>query len=85
MTILISAVLFALVFEAYNFHKESLVKEEKFLKVEAEANTLEAENERLKGEINYFSNKDNLEKELRSRFNYRKPDEKLIIVVPPTQ
>jgi cell division protein FtsB len=43
---------------------------------------LEKENEETDKEIKYFSNPDNLLKELRSKFNYRFPGEKFIIVVP---
>ncbi len=38
--------------------------------------------DRLRAELEYFSRPENLEKELRLRFNYRKIDEKMIIVVP---
>ena len=44
--------------------------------------SLEKENEKLRQDIEYFSRPENLEKELRARFNYRKPDEKLMIFVP---
>jgi cell division protein FtsB len=36
----------------------------------------------LHEELKYFKRPENLEKELRARFNYREPDEKTIIVVP---
>jgi len=36
----------------------------------------------LDEKIEYFSEPRNLEKELRARFNYRLPFEKLIIVIP---
>ena len=44
---------------------------------------LEEENKNLQEDAAYFQNPQNLEKELRSRFNYKKQGEKLIIVVPP--
>lgn len=40
------------------------------------------ENADLQLDIEYFSHPENLEKELKSKFNYKKPDEKMIIVVP---
>lgn len=43
------------------------------------------DSEKLKADLEYFLKPSNLEKELRSRFNYRKPDEKLIIIVPESQ
>lgn len=45
--------------------------------------SFQGENSRFLADLEYFSNPDNLEKELRSRFNFKKPGEKLIIVVPP--
>jgi len=40
------------------------------------------ENANLESDIEYFSHPENLEKELKARFNYKKPDEKMMIVVP---
>lgn len=40
------------------------------------------ENSDLKSEIEYFSIPENLEKELKSRFNYKEVGEKMMIVVP---
>ena len=51
-------------------------------KIQAQASVLEVENEMLIKDINYFSRDENLAKELKSKFNYRAPDEKLIILVP---
>ena len=47
-----------------------------------ELNRLEAETAKLTDDIEYYSDPHNLEKVLRAQFNYRAPDEKLIIVVP---
>lgn len=44
--------------------------------------SLEKENTMLRAEIEYFSKPENLEKEFRARFNYKKPGEEMIIVVP---
>ena len=43
---------------------------------------LSKENSELNSEIEYFSVPENLEKELKARRNYRKPDEKMMIIVP---
>ncbi|NCO15467.1 hypothetical protein GW816_00990 [Candidatus Wolfebacteria bacterium] len=40
------------------------------------------ENADLQSDIEYFSHPENLEKELKSRFNYKKPGEKMMIIVP---
>lgn len=38
--------------------------------------------QKTSSDLNYFLNPANLEKELRARFNYKLPSEKLIIIVP---
>ena len=54
----------------------------KFEAISAKANSLIEENRKVKSEIEYFSVPENLEKELKSKYNYKQPDEKMIIVVP---
>ncbi|MCX6702833.1 MAG: hypothetical protein NTW60_03130 [Candidatus Wolfebacteria bacterium] len=44
--------------------------------------SLKLENESLLAEIKYFSNPENLSKELKSKFNYRSGDEKMMIIIP---
>ncbi len=46
--------------------------------------TLTTENTKLEGDVEYFGNDENLEKELKSKFNYVEPGEKLMIIVPGT-
>lgn len=48
----------------------------------ARAETLSVDNDKVKSEIEYYSHPENIEKELRSRFNYKKPGEKMMIIVP---
>lgn len=45
--------------------------------------SLKTDNVILRADLEYFKNPENFEKELRSRLNYKKPGEKMIIVVPP--
>lgn len=64
-----------------------ILKERNQLKTElnglsSRLDSLLKENNDLQSEIEYFSHPENLEKELRLRFNYRKPDEKMMIIVP---
>ena len=47
-----------------------------------ELDFVEDDSGKLREQIEYFSHPRNLEKELRARFNYRLPFEKLIIVIP---
>lgn len=42
---------------------------------------LKIDSEHLKSDLEYFKSPENLEKELRSKFNYKNPGEKLVIGV----
>lgn len=44
--------------------------------------SLSKENEDLQAQIDYVSRNENLEKELRAKFNYKKPGEKVMIITP---
>jgi len=57
--------------------------QKEFDKLSVEKASILEDNKRLEEDIKYFSIPHNLEKELRARFNVRRPDEKLIIIVPP--
>ena len=47
-------------------------------KARTEAQALKLENEQLQSDINYFSKPENLSKEFKAKFDYKKPGEKLI-------
>ena len=49
--------------------------------LQSRLNLLIADSENLKADLEYFSDPANIEKELRSKFNYKNPGEKLIIGV----
>lgn len=51
-------------------------------RVAEQVRALEAENERLTADLEYFSDIRNLVKELKGLFNYRKTGEKLFIIIP---
>lgn len=48
---------------------------------ETSASALGKENQSLQENIEYFSQADNLIKELKSLFNYRQPGEKMMIII----
>ena len=48
-----------------------------------ELDALDDENQTLESDIAYYANPENLVKALKEQFNYRAPDEKLIILVSP--
>ncbi|MFH0806523.1 MAG: hypothetical protein V1885_02260 [Candidatus Brennerbacteria bacterium] len=49
----------------------------------AELTALDDENQTLESDNTYYANPENLVKALKEQFNYRAPDEKLIILVSP--
>ena len=51
---------------------------------DVQANLVKAQTQEttLQNETQYLSNPANLEKELRARFNYKKPGETMVIIVP---
>ena len=75
-------VLVALVLQIYRISEGRRVLVNEMATVSDELELISADNTKLNEQIKYFSDPRNLEKELRSRFNYRLPYEKLIIVVP---
>ena len=65
----------------------SLLKERSLQKnhdvLQAKLQEVTADYEKLRREFEYLERPENLEKELKARFNYRREGEKMIIVVPP--
>ena len=74
--------LFALAFQIYSFwgRERALEKSVADLQGKLDKTTLDAE--RFRAELEYLARPQHLEKELRARFNYREPDETMIIIVP---
>lgn len=68
--------------QVYFILKERNQLRAEVLGLNGKLNTLQSENKTLKEDISYFSNPLNLEKELKAKFNYKDPGEKMIIVVP---
>lgn len=83
LTIFLLLVLIALGWQLYQLYLQNRTLQDTLLEIEDKATVLNQENSNLQADLKYFSESENLEKELRSRFNYKKPNEKLIIVVPP--
>lgn len=76
-----------LIFGAVSYEVFSLFRERNNLMgqvsdLQNKINNLNKDNDNLRAEIEYYSHPENLEKELLSKFNYKKPGEKMIIVVP---
>lgn len=81
--VLILSVIFVVVsIQAYFILKERNQLKSNLTNLDARLDAILKENANLQLEIEYFSHPENLEKELRLKFNYKKPDEKMMIVVP---
>ena len=70
--------------EMYFFWKKNQTAEGRFQELRDELEKARADYSRLESDFNYYLNPENLEKELRARFNYRQPGENLIIIIPRT-
>lgn len=77
-----AAALFFLSVGGYRLARQNSDLQKEVSSLEADVSSLKKENEKTKDEIKYFSFPENLLKELRSRFNYIKRGEKMIIVIP---
>ena len=82
---LAGALLLFLIFAIYQstvlINRRSEVRE-KYAGVREKLDTLLKEEERITSELKYFANPMNLEKELRARFHYKLPSERMLIFVP---
>ena len=65
---------------AFVERKDALQKD--FADLEAQLGAAKLDEVNSQADLNYFLNPINLEKELRARFNYKAPDEKMLILVP---
>ena len=66
--------------QLYRLYKNNGILEAELNKSQEEVQVMTNEAERLKADISYFSEPDNLAKELKAKFDYKKPGEKLIKV-----
>ena len=64
--------------QLFNFYKGNSILSLKLEEAVAESDRLDEESHQLKADLQYFSEPENLAKELRAKFDYKKPGEKLI-------
>lgn len=79
---ILGIVVVLLSFGVYRLMKETNVARTEMNALTATLKKLENENKETNKDIEYFSENKNLLKEAQSQFNFRKPDEKMIIVFP---
>ncbi len=80
--IIFGIILIGFLVQVYKMGSEGWALRKEVKEVDKELTLVGTDTNDLKEKISYYSNPRNLEKELRARFNYRFPNEKLIIVVP---
>ncbi len=66
----------------YGLVKERGVARDELHTVQQKASVIDSDRARINSQTDFIADPDNLEKELRSRFNYHKPGEREIIIVP---
>ncbi|MDE2019439.1 MAG: septum formation initiator family protein [Patescibacteria group bacterium] len=81
------AVILAVVFILLGTRVVSLYFQERQLNqtlsdAEAKLQKAQADEANLSAELQYLQNPSNLEKELRAQFNYKKPGETMVVIVP---
>jgi cell division protein FtsB len=67
---------------AYSFFAQAKALNENLSEVETKLANAKSDEADLQAETEYLSNPNNLEKELRSQFNYKRPGETMVIIVP---
>jgi hypothetical protein len=80
--IIFIVILAAIAYQVYTVDSQRRDLKREMANVADELDLVNEDNKNLREQIDYFSDPRNLEKELRARFNYRLPFEKLIIVIP---
>lgn len=83
MIVILVVFLVFLASQIWYFYGETGAVEDELQKIKVELDQAQSDYQALKADYEFYLNPENLEKELRARFNYRLPDEKLIIIVPP--
>ncbi|MFA5099067.1 MAG: hypothetical protein WC461_02525 [Candidatus Paceibacterota bacterium] len=79
---ILALVLIGISVQVYFILKESNGLKKDLDDLNGRMGALAKENAKLKSDIEYFSIPENLEKELKARFNYKDAGEEMMIVVP---
>ncbi|MDD5098852.1 MAG: hypothetical protein PHP35_00710 [Candidatus Colwellbacteria bacterium] len=82
LAVAFSAVLIITAFQFYGIAKDTVGLEEEAELLRNEANALTKENQETREKIDYLGKAENLIQEIKTKFNYRLPEEKTIIVAP---
>ncbi|MDP2695945.1 MAG: hypothetical protein Q8O87_01690 [bacterium] len=80
--IVLSALFLLIGFQVYTLNAKRIDLKNVLSDVNSQVGELEIDNDLLDADIEYFADPENLAKEFKSKFNYKRPGEELIIVVP---
>ncbi len=72
-------------YQIFVFHQVRSHTSQQFDELQQKVQAAQMNQVQLQEELKYYRHTENLEKELRTRFPYRSPDEKLIIIVPKNE
>ena len=82
IAVILGIVLIFLATQVFFFFKEEGSLEGTLTDTENRLQQAQLKEQTLSTEVDYLANPANLEKELRARFNYTKPGETMVIIVP---
>lgn len=80
--VILTSLVLVIGFQVYSLNSERLDLKRSLSDVNNRVSFLEIENISLENDLNFFSDTENLAKAFKSQFNYKRPGEKLIIVIP---
>ena len=82
--IVIGVVLILVGFRAFSFLGEERSLSQNLSDLQTRLTAAKSQEADLQAEMQYLANPANLAKELRTQFNYKKPGETMVIIVPPS-
>lgn len=80
--IILTIILVFVGMKVYSFWGEERQLSRTLADIETRLTAAKSDESNLQSDVTYLANPLNLEKELRSRFNYKKPGETMIVIVP---
>ena len=80
--VILSVILVFLVVQIWYFYSRGEAATDALSEASEKLDTAKADYESLEADADYYGQTANIEKELRARFNYKRPDETMIVVVP---
>lgn len=83
--VILSGIILFLGTQIYSFIGREREAGQAFSDLKAKLDKAKIDQQKLQNELKYYSNQANVEKELKGRFSYKAPNEKLMIIVPQNQ